>query len=129
MNSELDKWTKYAKEGILVTVAGFILFIIGLIPYSITETNTNTLIGVQMELTTRPYGTVGSFLMIVGILGIIAGIISKIYYDNKLKIYGLQYTQLPYQQYYQPPQFRICPNCNLQVRNDTQFCPRCGTKI
>ena len=144
---EIDKLKKYQKEGLIVTIIGIVFFMIGLFAYSITESHTNDVIGVPVTLVSRPYGIIGVFLMLLGIVEIIVGIISKIHYDNKLRIYDIQFSkqnpqgqyqqsypqqqyQKPYpQQQYQQPQYHNCPNCNLQVKDGTQFCSSCGTNI
>ena len=144
---EIDKLKKYQKEGLIVTIIGIVFFMIGLFAYSITESHTSDVIGAPITLVSRPYGIIGVFLMLLGIVEIIVGIISKIHYDNKLRIYDIQFSkqnpqgqyqqsypqqqyQKPYpQQQYQQPQYHNCPNCNLQVKDGTQFCSSCGTNI
>ena len=94
---EIDRLKKNQKEGILVSLIGIVFFIIGLFAYSITEPYTSDVIGVPITLVSRPYGAIGVFLMLLGIVEIIVGMISKGYYDNKIRIFQRKF---PYGEIY-----------------------------
>ena len=97
MESGLNKSKKNPNYGIYVILLGFLLIIIGGFAFSITETSSIDALGIEVELTTRPYATIGAILILLGIVGIIAGIVIQI--NDKSKIFPPQYPQ----QYYQPP--------------------------
>jgi hypothetical protein len=149
---EMDKLKKKQKEGLIVTTIGIVFFIVGLFAYSITESHTSDVIGVPITLVSRPYGAIGAFLMLLGIVEIIVGIISKKHYDNKLRIYEMQfskqyppgqyyqqlYPQQQYQQNYHPPPQQThqptsskakayCHKCGKQIPEVSGFCIECVT--
>jgi amino acid transporter len=155
MEPGLNRSKTNQNNGIIVMIIGIVLFFIGVIAFSITETSRVGVLGIEVELTTRPYAAIGALLMISGIVGIIVGIVIKISSNDKSTIFPpqqpqQQYYQQPYQQYYQQPpqqyyqqppqqyyqnpnpqpqQVRYCPNCKQPTGNQTGFCPSCGVKI
>jgi flagellar basal body-associated protein FliL len=152
---EKDIQKKDQNIWILILILGVVLFIIGLIAYSITETSSVNAFGIEVDVTTRPYGTIGLILIFLGVAAIIGSIAMKIYFSGSSTIIPPQYPQqqyyqhppqpyypYPQQQYYQPPpqqyhqnpnpppqQVRYCPNCKQPTGSQTSFCPSCGAKI
>ena len=82
---EIDKWKKYAREGVYATFIGIVLLLIGAGLYSITETRIIMIENTPMPLAYRPYSEIGGLLIYFGFACFIGGIASNIYYDHKLK--------------------------------------------
>jgi hypothetical protein len=82
---ERNKFERYNKGAIWAMYLGFFIAVNGFIIFSLQETKVLDVGDQKIPVTYQPFMVIGFVLILIGVIGLVGGLIFRVYYHAKLK--------------------------------------------